>query len=202
MTTDNIQAALDTYERVMEVCSEQIMRANYELAASIREVLLPILHRWGMGMLLGGTLVYQQPSIKAIAEDNPSTMEVHKDKDDDYALRILHPVVSDALWKAPGLFPYYPRPTMHDFITAIPLPGVETEYIWITEDEDGHWDTITFEDSVVRPTSDLIYCGPITQAYWEDIRGCESIGPFIDVLPAYKYSDGDFVRYYQWNESL
>jgi hypothetical protein len=211
MTTDNIQAALDTYEQVMEACSEQIMRANYDLAASIRGVLLPILHRWGMGMLLGGTMVYQQPSIKAMAEDKwevqlscpPSTMEVHKDKEDDYALQAVHPKVHDALWKNPGLQPYpHNATTMHDFMMAIPLPGVEAEYIWITEDEDGHWDTVTFVDSVVGPAHDLIYCGPITQAYWEDIKGCDTVGPFIDVLPAYKYSDGDFVRYYQWNEAL
>jgi hypothetical protein len=199
MSTDSLKAALDTYEQVTEACSKEINRANYELAASIRAVLLPILHRWGMGMLPGGTLVYQQPSIKAMADGK---WEVHKGKDDDYALQVLHPEVANALWKKPGLFPYYPRPTMHDFIMAIPLPGVDTEYIWITEDEDGHYGTISFEYSVQRPTPDLIYCGPITQAYWEDIKGCDTVAPFIDVLPAYKYVGNDFVRYYPWNDPL
>lgn len=198
--TTGIQAALHTYDKVMEACSEQVMRANYELAAAIREVLLPILHRWGMGMLLGGTLVYHQPSIKAIAAGK---WEVHIDKDvNDLALLALHPEVYHALWGKLSLYPYDPKPTMHDFIMAIPLPGVDTEYIWITEDEDGHWDTITYEDSLNEPLHNLIYCGPITQAYWEDIRGQEVVGGFIDVLPAYKYIDNDFVRYYPWDESL
>lgn len=198
MSTDNIQAALDTYDQIMGACSEQITRANYGLAAAIREVLIPILHRWGMGMKVGGTFVYQQPSIKAMVEDK---WEVHGGNY-DYALQVLHPEVRDALWKRATLYPYEPKPTMHDFIMDIPLPGVEADYIWITEDEDGHWDTVTFEDSLKGPAHDLLYCGPITQAYWDDVKGQEVVGGFIDVLPRYKYSDGDFVRYYPWNEPL
>ena len=199
MTTGNVQTALDTYDQMMEVRGEHIMKLNYNLGAAIREALLPILHRWGLGMLLDGTLVYQQPSIKAMADDK---WEVHMEKDEDYALQALHPQVCNALWRKPSLYPYEPKPTMHDFIMAIPLPGVDTEYIWITEDEHGHWDTVTFEDSLNEPLMNLMYSGPITQAYWDDVKEKEFVSRFVDVLPAYKYVDGDFVRYYPWDGEL
>jgi hypothetical protein len=180
--------AMKRYKLEVEMCENRIYQSAKETGVYLRLALIPILHRWGMGMRKGGALVYPEPSIHRMAQ---GVWEVHTHKATDYALGEVHPELSDALWTPVDIFPY--EDTFHDYIEDIPLPlELPLKYMWIVQDR-GYADTwctpvvidFTGSDSNLIPGS-VRYFGPVTKEYVEDVtaHGLELID-FMYTLPQY-----------------
>jgi hypothetical protein len=192
-TTDRelqqITLAMKRYKLEVEVCENRIYQSAKETAVYLRLALMPILHRWGMGMRKGGALVYADPLTHCIRE-------VHTHKAADYALGEVHPELSDALWTPVDIFPY--EDTFHDYVEDIPLPlstlTTKIEYVWIVQDRAVYADTwcnpsvITFTDSYkdnLTPGS-ARYFGPVTKEYVEDVTAHSlELIDFMYTLPQY-----------------
>lgn len=204
MTTYNTQAVMaimGRYERDMEL-SERIAVAVRENAGErLRDLLLPILHRWGMGMRKGGALLYLNPNIGG--ED---VVEVGKGC--DYVLGEVHPELAGALWEEVDS----DGGTLHDYIEDIDIPTDDlgdggVDYVWLV-----HWGGVwlephNFTEAVSLDAEDTNgysaktkFYGPITQAFIDDM-GIGTVGhdphPYLDVLPKYTLNvDGRWVRVY------
>lgn len=193
MTTTDRELQLSTlamkrYKLEVERCENSIYQLAKETGVYLRLALMPILHRWGMGMQKGGALLYADPLTHCIRE-------VHTHKAADYALGEVHPELSDALWTPVDVFPY--EDTFHDYIEDIPLPQStltrKIEYVWIVQSPGMYLDgwsipvVIGFIGSDYYMTPGCArYFGPVTKEYVEDVtaHGLELID-FMYTLPQY-----------------
>lgn len=201
-TTDRglqlVALAMKRYKIEVERCENRIYQSAIEAGVYLRLALMPILHRWGMGMRKGGALVYADPLTHCIRG-----VQAHKAA--DYALGEVHPELSDALWTPVDVFPY--GDTFHDYVEDIPLPqstlllggGCAStltrmiEYVWIVRGKGTYLDgwsipvVINFTGSDYYMTPGCAqYFGPVTKEYVEDVtnNGLELID-FMYTLPQY-----------------
>lgn len=204
-TAKYIEALLSAYERDVDgylVVSED---GAIKLGATFRRLLIPTLHRWGIGMQKGGDFIFPVGNVDpcttyeagAGMEDLIGGMFVlYVNQEGHELLYRLHPDLSDALWtrvKVDPNIPYANRPALIDYMEDILLPR-GSEYLWISKGEgnelvtgpatilksDGtqaEWDTITFPSY-----------GPVTQEYLDDVAHIVKIYPgmFLDTLPVYR----------------
>ena len=201
MTTEKVRAVMDLYQMVIDAHEEQLTIARQNVASILRELLTPILNRWGMGMRKGGALLYLNPNMEG--ED-----VVEVDKGCDYLLGELHPELAGALWEEVGSN----GSTLHEYIEYIDIPTDDldddgVEYVWLVS-WGGHFlEPLGFSESLTLGTGDTndystntIYYGPITQAFIDD-TGIGAIDhdphPYLDVLPKYTlHEGGKWVRVY------
>lgn len=158
-------------------------------AASLRGLLLPILHRWGVGMCrhpigdgsyFGGTLIYPRgnlslnPEVKGYeAGTDTNTVYVGREVGALDALDLLHPELSRALWTEVTVPIYNGDRTqvldkstrLLDYIEDIPLPPPHWQYVWITEAEDGEVSTISASLSRDNDEEHYMYLSPRTTYY-------------------------------------
>ena len=189
---------LQVYAEAVLSCERHIQGLSNDVADQLRTLLAPILHRYGMGMLKGGPLVYLDPSPSRQREG----AEVYINKEVDVHLGLLHEELMSALWAQVEVFPY--EDTFHDLVQDIPLPeGVE--YLWVIEKTgvnimgrpQSQLRTMSYKDSL---TTDLqrdgaVYYGPTTREYLDDVadyvevNSDTTLSEFLVVLPAYIVGD-------------
>lgn len=191
---DRVDAIMARYQADQGECSRQSLEAAIETGARLRHLLLPILHRWGMGMLRGGALLYMNP--------NGDGSYVEMGQDYDYALQS---VISAALWTETGL---EGGDTLHNYVKYIPLPtGQECvrEYVWIVTDHHGdELYPLSFDDSrnmTIAELSGRTYHGPVSLAYYEDMLLDEDPSSFMGVLPKYRVCVGNHGKWVRITEA-
>ena len=189
---EKVRAVMDLCQMVMDAHEKQLTSARQNVTSILRELLVPVLNRWGMGMRKGGALLYLNPNIEG--ED-----VVEVDKGCDYVLGELHDELAGALWEevdADGS-------TLHDYIVDIDIPQSDgadggVHYVWLTY-LDNCLAIVDMTSSQGHELSDVLYYGPVTREYVEDLN---TIGDDLDVLtvldclPKYKLIDSRWVRHY------
>ena len=189
---------LRDYAEAVLSCEQHIQGLSDNVADRLRTLLVPILHRYGMGMLNGGALVYLDPSPTRQREG----AEVYTNKECDVHLGLLHEELMSALWTQVEVFPY--EDTFHDLVQDISLPeGVE--YLWVVEKagvnimgrQQSQLSTMSYKDSLETylQRDGAVYYGPITREYLDDVadyveaNSDSALSEFLVVLPAYIVGD-------------
>lgn len=195
---DKVKTVMDLYYMLVDAHEKQLTQAKENVASILRELLVPILNRWGMGMRKGGALLYLNPNTEG--ED---VIEV--DKGCDYVLGALHDELAGALWEEVD------GGTLHDYIEDIDIPIDDVDdggvgYVWLVSWGGHVLEPLSLDESMTLNAEDTndydpdtLYYGPITQAFIDD-TGIGAVGhdphPYLDVLPKYKLVDSRWVRHY------
>lgn len=193
MTIENAQAVMalmGRYERDMELSHKITGAVRENVGERLRDLLVPILNRWGMGMKKGGALLYLNPNMEG--ED-----VVEVDKGCDYVLGELHPELAGALWEEV----HRDGGTLHDYIEDIDVPQSDGEdggvhYVWIAEHGD-YLETVDMTASWGHEPSAVIYHGPVTREFIKDVGliGADlDVLTVLDSLPKYRAGDMEWER--------
>ena len=223
-TKHQVDAIMEWHGREIQEATRRVMTAYTEVGARLRHLLLPILHRWGMGMQRGGALMYHLPPDATLEAD--LTLEhpfaVVMDKECDYYLWAFAEPIAGALreeaYIVVGTPPNYMDNDYGDddgvgylseHMEDIPLPPLEgREYLWVQvepADYDGPpylFPCVPIDYEV--PSSEgggpfylpgAVVYGPVTREYVDDIRGRDDYRDLVYVLPRYVVDDnGKFKR--------
>lgn len=191
-TTGNAVAVLsimERYEQDMELSSRIAAAVKENTGERLRHLLKLILNRWGLGMKQGGALLYLNPNIEG--ED-----VVEVDKGYDYVLGELYPELAAALWEEVNAN----GGTLHDYIEDIDIPQSDgadggVHYVWIAARGE-HLETVDMTASWGHEPSDVLYYGPITREFIEDVGGIDNLDAdaVLDTLPKYKAGDIEWER--------
>lgn len=134
-------------------------------AASVRELLLPILHRWGVGMQKGGALVYPRVGDGCLIVGE---RVMRNPRYSCYPLKLLHPKLYSLMWEQVGNGEH-----VVDYMEPIPLSGEPIERVWAVlgpETPCSELTAIPFPVTLDYPSIEVYY-GPISKAFYEDIGG-------------------------------
>lgn len=177
---------LDVYDY-----SKEILATTKEAASQARELLVPILQRWGVGLTGGAHNVWLYPS--------PMGGGIATGWGDAY-LQLMYPELWQLVW---GDFNPVNKGYLLTHVGDIPLPDYDLtsdRYLWIAasvEPEDEYGDTIITQVFTV-PCKDkgeplTLYFGPITREFYEDYTACmgvstlsvPEVGDLLEELPVY-----------------
>lgn len=179
---------------LMDARTSSMEVANYHL----RQLLLPILHRWGVGMQKGGAWVYPRVG------DNSQVVGARVMRNPLYScypLKVLHPQLYSLMWsvnKVDG------GKHVVDYMEAIPLPPEPVDRVWVTLTPDFpacRLGTVDFPGAV-HPADSKEYLGPISKSLYEDLVGwggdIEDV--VVESMPSYHAGpDGTWVLDRDWD---
>lgn len=213
-------AIMDWHGREIQEATRRVMAAYSEAGARLRYLLLPLLHRWGMGMQRGGALMYHLPpgtdmDTDLLTSEHP--FAVVMDKECDYHLWALAEPVADALWVGAEMVVgsmgtdilCEGETYLSDHLEDIPLPLLERrEYLWVQIEPVEHDGLpylfpcvpIDYEVPVEEGGGPFylpgaVVYGPVTREYVDDIKGRDDYRDLVHVLPRYVVDDnGKFKR--------
>lgn len=206
---------VDRVHSIMKDYSGDMRYITWRYASSLRKLLLPILHRWGVGMCrhplgnklyFGGTLIYPhgnltlKPEAPTDCVDGVYQVHLSRERRSLDAIEWLYPDLSRALWTE-VMVPIYSddrtqvvdkSTRLLDYIEDIPLPTGK-EYEWIVQ-EPGTDDVISGATLLNAGTEgwdpdpipqSTVWYGPVTKEYLEDV--CGKGYDYMHTLPRYSY---------------
>lgn len=202
------ETILEEYQRAISIHQGQAQLIGTGIADKLRELLVLILHRWGVGMRSGGVWVYPRVGDNTVTVPN----EVVPISEAGYALGLVH-------YEVFNLLHTYTQPCgyLYPYLQPIPLPA-NTIYMWVTSrfeveevDDGDNWGTLTVDGTIPCTLTTMLhplpiegqhYHGPITVEYYQDVvdNGGNPL-ELVQYLPTYKAGpNGTWILDRDWDE--
>jgi hypothetical protein len=145
---------------LMDARASSMEVANYHL----RQLLLPILHGWGVGMQKGGALVYPRVGDNSqVVGEKVMRHPLYS----CYPLKVLHPQLYSLMRSVNKVDGKH----VVDYMEGIPLPLEPIERVWVTLAPDFPACGLGAADFplVVQPADGREYLGPISKSLYESL---------------------------------
>lgn len=173
----------------IEAYKEAARSNNISIGNRLRELLVPILNRWGIGWDRG---IWTFPMVVEDPSNYRGVVSVSCD-----ALYLVHNYLSQVLYESDGCGSFLDK-----YVEPIPLLH-DVTYVWVTsyykEDVDGSDNSqLVVEGTIPLSLTDIVpplpitgnhYHGPITQEYYDDVvaaGGKLLLVELVQNLPTYK----------------
>ncbi len=186
---------------------KEAARSNsMSIGNKLRELLVPILNRWGIGWDRG---IWTFPMVIEDASNVRKAVPLSGD-----ALYLVHGYLSKMLYESDGC-----GKCLYEYVEPIPLLH-DVTYVWVIsyykeDPDDSDSGTLTVEGTIPQSLTDIVpplpitgnhYHGPITQEYYDDVMSNASTGndliEFVQNLPTYKAGpNGTWVLDRDWDSN-
>jgi hypothetical protein len=204
---DAAEAILADHMANIKAYKEAARSNNMSIGSRQRELLVPILNRWGIGWDRGiwtFPMVIEDPS-DPLSWTQSTTSNVRKVVTlSCNALYLVHDYLSQMLYESDGL-----GDCLEKYVEPIPLP-TDVTYVWVTsrwssatltsyykeDPDDSDTGTLTVEGTIPVSLTDIVpplpivgnhYHGPITQEYYDDVVSAGgSLVELVQNLPTYR----------------
>lgn len=160
-------------------------RFTLEVASQVRDTLVPILQRWGVG-LRGHSGGWVYPAAGGVPIYNP-VVDIEGrvgwgNKEINVFLRLIH----YELWLLLTTFDEIQDEYLYHYIEDIPLPR-DASYVWITWEEGGS--IVNAVECGTEVEEGMMSYGPVTREFYEDIcsmvEGEGDLNLILHALPCY-----------------